>query len=348
LFQAVDDSPPPPYIAFLLGCGGGTGDRTAVGKVEHPASKELPDLLTSYKPDAPRAVALRGPIHDLGKVQDAFQARGIHVVDELYSLSYFNSPNLYLERLGNFFSKDSTRHVLYYTGHGEMATGDWCLAEKGIRLRLENVLDLWVISGASKKSVLFLIADCCFSGCWIDRLKVMDLPYDVVIQTSSKNNQTSKDIGDGSHFTKGWLDGCYNEIFETNEKISVGFGKRLKNDNVSLPKSMPPPHSFKLRRRQYQEFISQIDQNPQFYSTNFGFKYAQKRMCGYGTPQHNSEIPRNIHVLQKCPIPSFVHAEGTVCIETNTACPSVYSVSLETDDDARIYIVAPVSGCVLQ
>ena len=92
----------------------------------------------------------------------------------------------------NFFSQQGMRRfVIYYSGHGSNGTcdsnkGDWCFETSGesgsriIYIGLLDILELWDEMRANYSAdscklkdrfLLFIIADCCFSGSWVDEIK---------------------------------------------------------------------------------------------------------------------------------------------------------------------------------
>ena len=55
--------------------------------------------------------------------------------------------------------------MIWYTGHGEEGTGNWCFKD-GV-ITLEEVFDLYKEHFRGK--LLYLICDCCFAGHWVQR-----------------------------------------------------------------------------------------------------------------------------------------------------------------------------------
>jgi len=65
-----------------------------------------------------------------------------------------------IKNLFDVCKKDKTQPVLYYTGHGETGTGDWCMSDGTIRIQeIVNMLP---------EGCLYpmIFSDCCFSGHW--------------------------------------------------------------------------------------------------------------------------------------------------------------------------------------
>ncbi|XP_063727727.1 uncharacterized protein LOC134855207 isoform X2 [Symsagittifera roscoffensis] len=62
----------------------------------------------------------------------------------------------------NFCKENSFKPMLYYTGHGELPTGNWCLADGTISI--EEIFD-WMPTGMEPPTIC---TDSCFSGVWAD------------------------------------------------------------------------------------------------------------------------------------------------------------------------------------
>ena len=103
-----------------------------------------------------------------------------------------------MELLERFIFQDSiSRFVIYYSGHGGEGTygtnyGDWCFEENvatgtSIRISLQDILTVWDNMRAKfnsdsfsyeKRDLLFIIADCCHSGGWVNELRSRPCKYD--------------------------------------------------------------------------------------------------------------------------------------------------------------------------
>ena len=88
------------------------------------------------------------------------------------------------------FQENVSRFVIYCSGHGGAGScgtnyGDWCFEKNEptgteIRIGLQDILTVWDNMRAKFKSdsfsyeerdLLFIIADCCCSGGWVDELR---------------------------------------------------------------------------------------------------------------------------------------------------------------------------------
>merc|ERR1719333_876071 len=65
-----------------------------------------------------------------------------------------------LRYLAEVCAKKDWKPCVYYTGHGEEGTGDWCL--KDGTMTFEDVIACF--SSGSKAPIIF--TDCCYSGTW--------------------------------------------------------------------------------------------------------------------------------------------------------------------------------------
>merc|ERR1712228_746511 len=67
-------------------------------------------------------------------------------------------------------NKDQYRNIhIYYTGHGETDTGNWCFSDGVISLK--DVMKKYRIKRAGNRDALNLIIDCCYSGDWALELR---------------------------------------------------------------------------------------------------------------------------------------------------------------------------------
>ena len=56
---------------------------------------------------------------------------------------------------------------MYYKGHGQAGTGNWCFKDGTL-----NILDIEKLVGGQYP---LIIADCCFSGHWADHCSVVQV-----------------------------------------------------------------------------------------------------------------------------------------------------------------------------
>ena len=65
-----------------------------------------------------------------------------------------------IRRLVEECRREETHPVLYYTGHGETGSGDWCFTDGTV-----SVNDIIGIVGQGR---MLIISDACYSGSWAD------------------------------------------------------------------------------------------------------------------------------------------------------------------------------------
>ena len=76
----------------------------------------------------------------------------------------------------------NTEIIIYYAGHGDMGSGNWLVSDPTISIGkatledmkevgLEDILDVWISWPEEARSLcLTILADCCFSGHWVQKL----------------------------------------------------------------------------------------------------------------------------------------------------------------------------------
>ena len=149
-----------------------------------------------------------------------------------------------------------TGFILYYSGHGQSKTGNWCFEriEKADQVlnseqktqeikyykitefvSLDDILILWQKrkqrqNGDSDKQWLLIISDACFSGVWVRALEKLKAK-NVQMQASCGSDETCVDSIDGGIFTNEFLDGmiCYGPTLKnlkknTAQKVTLGTG----------------------------------------------------------------------------------------------------------------------------
>ena len=140
---------------------------------------------------------LDGVLKDISMMKDFMSNREIPVFEVMLSNQHAKQEKSdILRTFKNFLNqKNARRFVIYYSGHGsngsfETKKGDWCFEtndENGSRIiyiGLQDILDLWdemrTECGSDcyelkDRDLLFIIADCCYSGNWVEEIK--ERPY---------------------------------------------------------------------------------------------------------------------------------------------------------------------------
>eukprot|EP00111_Clytia_hemisphaerica_P013010 TCONS_00038226-protein len=84
--------------------------------------------------------------------------------------------------------------VIYYSGHGEMDTGNWCF--QNLQLGIREIVAL-IPKGCYEP---LIISDSCFSGCWADYC--INQTGNVHVLAACSYDQTALDDKDGGQFTQ--------------------------------------------------------------------------------------------------------------------------------------------------
>lgn len=162
--------------------------------------EKYPDPNTWHK-DLNALHGVKKDIANVGKhIMEEFNVN----VDAHDNVATGQDARMLIEKL---FSRNSDQYFIYYSGHGEHGTGDWCFGND--RLSLSDVLGMWD-SRVTKRDTQYLIilADCCYSGSWANDHRVLKrvsqedptFPH-IIIQAACKHNETSLDTPDGGMFT---------------------------------------------------------------------------------------------------------------------------------------------------
>lgn len=106
---------------------------------------------------------LHGMNRDFTNMTDALVKKGLELFSSLNKLRITKADaKEQLKEIFDACKSDKKQAVIYYTGHGEIGTGNWCFRDGTISIEdLENLIP----SGCFHP---FIISDCCYSGRWAD------------------------------------------------------------------------------------------------------------------------------------------------------------------------------------
>eukprot|EP01084_Bolivina_argentea_P017572 32808_1 len=115
-----------------------------------------------------------------------------------------------------FDDTDESIFILYYSGHGT-TDGDWCFEERDksangmvTHITLNDILCSWnnrpIEDGKQQK--LIIIADCCYSGAWVDAIQNTQNSKEIIIQSSCGANEVCYDGSSGGVFTNSYKNTC--------------------------------------------------------------------------------------------------------------------------------------------
>lgn len=106
------------------------------------------------------------------------------------------------EKITGFFDTckiNDAKPVIYYTGHGEIGTGNWCLEDGTLSIKeIESYLPVGTYYP-------LIIADCCYSGHWANYCREEDID-DFEVLTASPEFCSAWDTDEGGDFTL-WITG---------------------------------------------------------------------------------------------------------------------------------------------
>lgn len=95
----------------------------------------------------------------------------------------------------------SFRAEIYYTGHGQENTGNWCFADDKV-VTLKQIID--IVRSITCKT-LWIYADCCYSGNWAVELAQYKT-NNVVIFAASRPGKVAYDSKEGGLCTLKWVE----------------------------------------------------------------------------------------------------------------------------------------------
>lgn len=112
-----------------------------------------------------------------------------------------------MQALATAFSLGKDFVIVYYSGHGQQATGAWCFEEPGTRaytfISCTDVTTCWrQRRNARAGQTLYLILDSCFSGHWTIGAHA---EMDVIVQAACGEEGLAADTTEGGVWTKSWL-----------------------------------------------------------------------------------------------------------------------------------------------
>ena len=165
-------------------CGAFAGSAIAqgpcVGRIDrwsewNPTSREQLWLLLSGATDPPKEIGiskrrtrdsqgdrtgvfLAGVTRDLVNMEDVVESKLYNTVKDLYL-----TKHAALRHITLLFEKckdTNAKPMLYYTGHGEIGTGNWCFSDGTISI--QEIFDM--VPGGCYYPLIF--SDACYSGHW--------------------------------------------------------------------------------------------------------------------------------------------------------------------------------------
>ena len=106
---------------------------------------------------------LHGVSRDFMNTTDALHRNGLELFNHINKLRIsIRDAEEEIKDLFRVCQGDGKQAVIYYTGHGEIGTGNWCFRDGTVSIEELHKL---IPSGCSYP---IIISDCCYSGNWAD------------------------------------------------------------------------------------------------------------------------------------------------------------------------------------
>ena len=138
------------------------------GASDPPSGISISDRRTGDTPNERRGTFLAGVAHDLANMEAVVGNTLFNTVKDLYL-----KKSAALGQIQKLFDKCKSAGVkpmLYYTGHGEIATGNWCFADGTISI--QEILDM----RPEGMYYPMIFSDACYSGHWANFCLQKNIP----------------------------------------------------------------------------------------------------------------------------------------------------------------------------
>ena len=120
----------------------------------------------------------------------------------LQDMKYLSKDTV-LDRIRKCATKPKHGIKIYYSGHGQTGTGNWCFAD-GV-VSLTEVIK--AVRSQAGDIYLYIYADCCYSGNWAQNLKALKgKQRSVFIRAASCPGKVAYDTKEGGMWTLWWTD----------------------------------------------------------------------------------------------------------------------------------------------
>lgn len=90
---------------------------------------------------------------------------------------------------------------IYYTGHGERGTGDWCFYDDTISFE-------WISQTFQKlkhSGILFIESDCCYSGKWVEKVTKLSQSKNVILSISVHSACGDNQVVQANEYSKKFI-----------------------------------------------------------------------------------------------------------------------------------------------
>jgi len=138
------------------------------GASDPPNGIIISDRRTRDTPGTSSGTFLSGVAHDLANMEAAVEAKLFNTVKDFYLAK--SSALGHIRGLFDICEREQVKPILYYTGHGEIGTGNWCFADGTISIK--EILD--VLPKRTHYPMIF--SDACYSGHWANSCLGKNIP----------------------------------------------------------------------------------------------------------------------------------------------------------------------------
>ena len=201
-------------------------DTEAVAGVNTDTSRDLSDLT--------------GMIADMKNMEKYLQKKRIDKFDVWARTTDDDMKGTFIYKLSQFFQQqDKKEFILYYSGHGSEETGNWVLGMEGpcskLVVTVGDVVLLWN-QFHKPNDTLLIIADCCNSGKWVEKLDELE-SSSIFMNSSCGANEICMGTSAGGDFTRRLIDvQCYEpEVFALLQQATVTRTLTMNVTKLGIP-----------------------------------------------------------------------------------------------------------------
>jgi len=128
------------------------------GASDPPNGINISDRRTRDTPGERRGTFLARVTHDLASMEAAVGDKLFNTVKDLYLTK--SAASVHIKKRFDVCKHEQVKPMLYYTGHGEIGTGNWSFADETISI--QEILDM--LPRLTHYPMIF--SDACYSGHW--------------------------------------------------------------------------------------------------------------------------------------------------------------------------------------
>ena len=138
------------------------------GASDPPSGISISDRRTKDTPGERRGTFLAGVTNDLLNMEAAVGDKLFNTVKDLYLTK--STASDHIQKFFDTCKLEEVKPILYYTGHGEIGTGNWCFADGTISI--QEILDM----RPEGTYYPMIFSDACYSGHWANFCLVKSIP----------------------------------------------------------------------------------------------------------------------------------------------------------------------------